>query len=1215
MANGCNVGNCEVPNSQPPASAIPGNIGIARAKCVIWDNDPLLARPNQFYTFPFSKATGEQLQDKNNKAQFETGAVTLKPQFEIHDMWVHTKRLTGSRVIGEGDSAISVPTFELDPVPCEEALADGRLPGSGPNSLYERDGKIPDENDKVDKTTGKSIFPHQVWLHIGNLFKNVVVLHPSEYKENLKREAQEKGITNRIEDPLQKCKGKIDLADLESAAKWDCISIVDGATGKRSFFPEMISKQTPDTTNPVHWSLEKFMPTWQGEDFFITLSKKSKDTDDSVDPGEVKDPPCTNQEQYKYLLYDISFTSPPTSVPNSGDTGVAWKNGISNEAFYIPPNRQGSEPTGTGGDARETAQEAARKEYWWRHKTYLLIEIGVGHPEHNYFIEIVKGRKPRFLHLGEEWDNTKRLEDGILTSSEDWKYIRKCRVLSEYEHVSGDELFRKETFQFSVRNHLGRLVITFSGYEGSPWVITRLDNDDQRFDFVKVLKPCIVPAAKIRIHGGNWSGSINFSPTKYIPSTVIPFHDRQLDTNKAKDEDLYMTFAHFGNSIKHRNDSIKTRFFKDPRFTERIIGYDVDAATVQEYHKNRSVELPLYEIYSNQYKKVGKGWVVDRPSSIPDLTTGLLPDFEKKLGFKDDGDGHRAIIQNIRQPTRAFPFGLTEDNTANYPYKEFVSQWDVGILLQAGSVTMPPLNDELNPDPNGFTSEKRFENFVTPIVPSWNLWLLGGEKPFKDSVDEFDISSLVTSINDSWSAEGYTTINHEMQVRCYIPDSFLPVSTQPGPGQIDDNLHALGQKLLKLHNQSFYLTISYWWDNGIGERDAPGNKINRNERPDDSDLLIQMTGIAYGATLEKSVNKLFMNFTVKDYSSILKNQFIFNSPFFDAVSDSLAVYELAKLAGFDDDDQRKRGIDRRPLGYLQKVLGDSHLAGCEKFTYNGEESLSRPFDLPGSFADVAAPSVRFQNGETYWSAITKIAQLATKVIFFDRWGVLKFENVPAIEAAFLAKEDKTKFKPIFDFVTSPFNVSDGNDDKLKASRFVFDPCKHASHLVYNVINYSRSVEDCVNQIILFSAGNDILLSDGSRVGGFIIEGYTFFDQIWDPNAEGFLGYRKPFYQSNGAFGSIEGVRKGIQHYARMKFPPAQVSFQTYGVPGLKALDIITLDSNLFYITEITHELDPATNRWWMNITAEWLKPFLGDLGILQGKGGTDSGAGNDGDDE
>ncbi len=77
----------------------------------------------------------------------------------------------------------------------------------------------------------------------------------------------------------------------------------------------------------------------------------------------------------------------------------------------------------------------------------------------------------------------------------------------------------------------------------------------------------------------------------------------------------------------------------------------------------------------------------------------------------------------------------------------------------------------------------------------------------------------------------------------------------------------------------------------------------------------------------------------------------------------------------------------------------------------------------------------------------------------------------------------------------------------------------------------------------------------------------------------------------------------------MKFPPVIMSFKTNGVPGLKALDIISLDGNIAYITELTHELDAESNKWWMNITAEWLKPFKGELGFLEATEPTTTGGG------
>lgn len=1184
---------CRVGPNQEHASAVPGNIGIVNAKILVWDNDPLQGRPFQQFSWPFSQATAEQMRENVNNAEFQLNSVFLKPIYEIHDTWLATVKPTGQFTGKETeDPTDDREIFILDFAKPKSDAGRSRMPGG---VIYNRNGQASSDGKiKGDDTTGKDIFPHQVWLHIGSLLKTNIPQHPSEYElpTSSVRNYQNLIATRQVPANKNEWFQKFTLAELQNCPKWEMREIVDGTTGKQSFWPTMIGKRTSE---PVHWSLEKMTPVWQGQDFFVTIVLGDQDVNDAVEKDE-NDLVDSDTQLYKYLIFD------PAEKPTIAGAGE-WFNGISNEAFYVAPDPN-PEPN---SNPEKDAAKAARKLYWWRHKSYILIEIGHSDPDNNYFIELVKGRKPRFLHIGYEWDNKKRIDGGSEeTSPDDFLFVKKCRVLSEFNEISVAELFKKKDFRLTVRNHLGRFVITFEGYEGSPWVVNRLDNDPSRFDFQKLPIPMVVPAGKMRIHGGNISCAVGYSPLRYSPAATLKFNDREADTFEVTDKDLFMTFATIGNSEKYSNDAIKRRFFKNPKFKYRKIGYDLDASEVDDIIENKTVRIPVYQLYPDQYKKIGKGWIQN--TTNPPATGGGTIGFP--LAKKPSGvvSGlivpHKASIINLRSPGRKFTFGLEESTNSSYPYKEYASTWDVGIVLKSGSVELPAFKETTTL--GSLSSEKKiFRDYVTPIVTQWSHLVLGGAKPFQDRVEPFDISSLTTSIKDSWSAESFVTINHEMHIRCYIPDSVLPTSVN-SQGQIENNLYTLGQKILALHNKAFYVTVSYWWENGVGERDAPGNIIDRDGHPRNSPLLIQMSGIAINATLEKSVNKLYINFTVKDYSYILNSQLIANSPFFDAVSDAVAVYELCRLAHFDDDQEPKRGIDRRPLGYLQKVITDPNLAQCQSFRYNGEECIYRLYDLPGSYSDFANPSVHFQNGENYWSAIQKIAKLAAKVVYFDRWGVLKFENSPAIEAAFNTGETQV-FNPKFQFVSTPFPVrSNGGPGSTSDDRFIFNPNQHSSHQVWEVITYSRSVEDCINQIVLFTASNDILLEDGKRTGGFIIEGYTFFEQIFNPAAEGFLGFRKPFYQSNGLFGGIEGVRIGLQHYAKMKYPPAQVSFQTYGVPGLKPLDIITLDDNLFYITEIAHELDPTTNKWWMNVSGEWLKPFLGTLGFLEERGETDS---------
>jgi len=1164
--------------------------------------------------WPFSEGTERQMQETVPDAVFQMGTAFLRPTFKHHDMFVCTRNpkkaadtpeIEGPPAPGttSGDSQVD---FVGSPESGVGHIAQPRMPGG---EIYKCNGgknesecpTAPDsEGDQVpasDPSTGRDIFPHQVWEHKGNLFSNTVLIHPSEYQvplSDLQAVGQSPG---PVLGPT--------MEKLQSAAKWDYIEVADN--GKLSIWPIMITKQSPDLGNSVHWTLEKWTPTWQGQDFFVTVRFGDKRTDDTKDPNAGA--PLSLTAPYDpFLRYNLEK-----------DEGGGHFPGITNQAFHVAPQKAVPGSGRNQDDLNDDATRAAREAYDWRYKTYLLIEVGVHDPLHNYFIELRKGSKPRFLHLGEEWDNPKRLEQGVNADPNSptagFNWYRKCRELSQYDGFNTDQLFKQKDFKFSVRNHLGRIVVTFEGYEANPWVIRRLDNDPRRSDFSKTLIPMVTPSGKVRIHGGNVSCAVNYTPTEYMPFATIPFVNRQVDTgpdndDRADDDDVYITFSHMGNSIQYTKLSVKETYFDDDRFLYEKVGYDCDAYMVHEKIKNVTETIRIYEEYDEQYRLYGKGWYNQTPRTEKEWEVERDTDTQLPLppahinGMALDGGVESALrIVNARDPSLEFPLTLDEPIEGHYEWKDYIAKWDVGIELQAGSVKLsPPSGENALPVDDNF-DHKVFENYITPIATNWRLIVLGGGKPFEGSVQPFDISPLVSHISDSWSAEDFHSLNHEMEMKCYIP---IESTATANPQDEDDpeliNLFNLGRKLLSLHDKAFYVTVAYWWDVGIGHRWVESNIINREgENPNTNDVLIQMTGVAYGAELTRSNNLLTMSFSVRDYMSVLENQLLFNSPFFDGVQDVQAVYELGKLAGLADESGGALGVDRRPLGYLRKVMNDGNLIAEQIFNYNGEKSRSERYDLPGTYASLSEPSVKFQNGESYENAVKRIAQLSGKTVYFDRWGVLRLETPAALTAAFASANEDLEFTPVFDFVSTPIvrasNVPDpgegGTDD------FIFDPTVHAAHLVYNALTYRRSVEECANQIIIMSASNDIRNADGSRTGGFIIEGYTFFDQMWKPESEGFIGYRKPLYQQEGAFGSVEGVRNAIGIYAKKKFPPVIMTFETYGVPGLKALDIITLDGNLAYITEISHDLDPETNRWWMNITAEWLKPFKGELGFLE----------------
>jgi hypothetical protein len=1105
-------GSCEVNPSWKSASAVAGNIGIVKARVMVWDHDPFEARATQVTSLPMSGMAAQRIDPSiSQNVMFEAGAAMLKPEFKPDHMLVFAEKR---------DSSGENPEFDMAKT----------------------------GNPEFDNPSGKGRY---LWQHVGSLFTSDIVIYPSEY-EAQNWEAIAKSRMYELKDAL-------------SAPKWDYTQIRENNID--AYCPVMKAKQVANYEAPIHWTLERYHDIWQGMDFWITVELRGKQPDETSNPINQKElAEITPQDDFrKEYLYLMAFLGNQPKDEAWGLKGNTWINGVSNAPYYTSPDNE---------------QEQGKRFGFWennfKYKSYILVEVGVGNMAgrrewggacNHYFIELVKGKNPRFIYLGPSF------------STQAGKVIMASRVLGEFPISVNDLFSNKNRIKFLVRNHLGRIVITFEGHEDQPWVITRTDYRDQASGSDASFVPIVIPPGRIRIHGGNISCLLNFSVAQYVPSGYIPFtgtRSIQADTHNAKNKDLYMIFSQPGNLPKYENNRIQ-RMFSDKRFLGQKFGYECDAYQTTEIFQNSPRVMDLYQSLPKQFMIYGKGYIL----SSNGLELGAITKHQIKI---------MPLNESGKTITNSFSFGLSDDNAKDYPYKDYVSEWQFQIEFLAGSIDVYTSSDKKSQysgydENDDMVNYDTYENAMTPILTGVNVWILGGEKSFEGKVEPFDISTLVTKMTDSWKSEDYSYINHEMQLSCYLP---------MGPSVGDnDEIFALAKKLYALHDKFFYLSVSYYWDSGIGERTTPAFPIALDPETQ-PEPFIQMTGIASSCKFNRSANQLMMEISVKDYSYVLDKQQIFNSPFFDAVSDVEAVLALGKMAGFDSSTEQtgRSYVNRKPLAYLSKVVKDP-----SKMVYyhNGEKVVTRPYDLPGQYAVIfATGNQRAQEGESYLSYIKKIANYG-KTIYFDRWGVLKMENSPAKEVAFTGQttEDPTapysKYLDIsskFDFFSSPHHPD-------------FDPDIHASHLLYISMDFQRLMEDCVNHITLMTASPDVKKDkDGKPMGGLIVEGYTFFEQIFDPTSEGFIGFRKPYVQTSGLMGGRAELRKTMQHYAKQKYPISIITIQTFGVPGLKPLDIITVDGNKFYITDISHDIEPKENRWWMNITAEWLKPFTGFLGQL-----------------
>jgi len=1189
---------------------IPGNIGLLKSKISIYEHNPFWARPYQNITFPFTELAGAEItsdphyewdhrpNEKNTKDKqnvvFQFGQAFLQPlnlRFcnfvaTIHD----TTQLIGRSVPGQ-----VVRKLDIVKGMKSSSIIASNLPNSDPNSVY-------NSPNRVVPSRGKYNFPHLLFIYEGSAIYNTTIMNPSEYATPIAAEAEGKNLEELQANQRQKLLSQL------GTALWDLTSETNPKDIFDVIYPVMVGRRTCQSCDPIHWTLRKYTPMYQGQDFSIRFNQIDSATDEFKMTGYPYAELGGNsmklgEEGTPFFPFFEPAHKGFTGYPVDSKLKKAYENGVSNIAYY------------SFTDTEEGGQNHIRN-YYLKNKAYIMIEVGSGlwnnpHDDsnrkvgHNYFIEMIKGKKPRFLHFGYDlrgFDGEG--PDGIEGKADDSRI--KLRVLSEFD-LSFDELLSKEQeLKIQIRNHMGDIIITFNGVE-QPWRISRTDFvRDNNKKVVEKRVPMVIPNGTMKIHGGNMTVGIMYGPLIYEERGQVVFRDRQADLGKARDEEIYATFARPGdNDTDQAKPRMKAKkFFTDRQFDNLKMGYDADAYEVNEIHKNLPAKINIYQIFSDNYQKFGRQWAYpeDKPQTEGPFWLAESP---SRLSIR--------VVRNYDEEGLpkglAYKFnldGISQDAMGSDG--QYIGLWDVAIDFEAGSLSLPPVSPEsFNLGRDEIPSEDMDGNFigrgenrvllynVTPVAPAWSLVVLGGEKVIKEDMEE-DISEFVETISDGWTSEEYTSINHETNLQLY-----LPISTGTAKG--DEKVG----KILSLIDKTFFVTISYWWADGMGLNrsiQTAYSKKSDDYDPAEDPRLIQMTGIAYGAEVNRSVNKIRMNIAVKDYMEPLKQAFVWNCPFFDSVSDTNAIYELVKMAGFDNsvenhDDvpgqQGTKGIDRRPLGFIRELTKTRVKGLKDPVIWNEERHVHDYFALPGSYADINNPVMKFSNGTPYKDIIDKIVKLYGKTVYFDRYGVMIVEVSPAKLTAFARAKTDTSDpdSPLFDpdinalikaaFVTSPrLKIWNIDDEKFVK----FDPEKDTPFIVYNVAKIKRNVADSINSIGMMSA-----TAPDQEKTGFMIKGRTFYDQIWDPEAEGFFGYRKMLWHQEGIYGNDQSMNSAMTQYARMKYPPFQVSFEAYGTPGLKPLDIIMLDRQPLYITEINHDLDPKTNMWWMNISAEWIKSF------------------------
>jgi len=812
----------------------------------------------------------------------------------------------------------------------------------------------------------------------------------------------------------------------------------------------------------VHWRLSKKTSLYEGEDFFIEFYRYSKDKS--------------------------------ASSTASGKSGIPFGLGIYDALDVNSDESQEQEEYDT--DAPDPL-DLFNQEYY-------VVELGNGDPDFNYFIILAERSDPICVSMR---------NNGVRASA---------RIISQNKKISAKSLLASEKFRMTVRNHLGKLVIEFSGkgINYDPWII------EDRLNENPVVK---VPNGRMTIWGGNLLGGFCFSPLTYhyYPiREVLKYRTSGGRTRRSVSETLGITFEYPPDTSSDPNvvvadpDEITPlpNFIQLKAGVRQYLKLTASDSEIEELIKN--VNVPRYSIrereelftqdsqffkeylnsnitpinrgwffYQNPLKEVGNMGSNWTDNSFIEITKGRggvdainQDDYFKiivymRVGHHDFGDGWK--LMTCKTPVMSSIRLISEEGNA--------VRWDDGTTIVEGS----------RPGP------------------------IGGEAYYLDASDH------VMHYSDSWSMSTFNEIEHTGTVKFLLNENInVP--------------HNVSAQLLSLRNKAFYIEMWAGYDN-----------CNYTLLPGFYKLF---TGVCFGGQTEILQGRKFLTCKIFDYTKILKDQRLFNSPFFDGVRDVNAVLEIMKIAGF-----RYKGLF--DPGYLTNLMANSSFSVSQnqQVHVDGRSFRVQPYALPSEYARLNQPAFKFQEGDTLYSAIQKIAERAGKLFYFDQHGIAHYEDY--LDVVVRAAQGVEEFDLLWAF-TSNAELYPGQ-------------------VIYNKAEFSYDVESVHNHLKIMSNTPDMTP---------IFRDEMNYNSINNPGTEGFLGYKRTLYQQEPFFGSEQNVNKIIDFYKLMYRPPVVYNFETYGLP-MRAGDFVVVDGQSVRVVNVNHTLDPEKNEWWMQVECERFQPI------------------------
>jgi hypothetical protein len=680
-------------------------------------------------------------------------------------------------------------------------------------------------------------------------------------------------------------------------------------------FPTQVAA-TPGSGS-IHWKVTKTVPLFKGEDFFIHFRRGAHE----VDLTNVASKPFALPE-YRFLDANLAGGGGNYRIPavpaNSGIVDYKKTANVGNTVTYA------------------AIADSGKLFDFWR-QPYIVVELNgpqssTGFGDTKLCIVFTQNHYPTFFKV-----------------IDFAKIIPFSFALGVYKEASCASLFASKDFRMTLRNHLGKMVITFSGYENKPWIIentAKTPNEDKIF---RIPNKC-----EISIWSGNMSLGFSFSPLQYAKSATfeIPPNPRvSAGSNSPASEpiampkkgytDHYMFLSIrdcWPDELSPQGEKTKLDYRKFAGTRTPFYGHD---ANVVIEPGNPSPNLDAY--FTNTEDKIK---ITGAPPSKIELEK-IEVSYSATGGTIDSNVGTTAVLVSGGDESR--------------------------VLLLRARVSLTA----------GSTSAGGHEvsSCITPIITHIRLVAIPDNKDVWVP-SEIDISDNVMSFNDSWTTGDYTTTEHSGTIKFLITDGIQ--KTLPQTNLIEG-----------LKDKAFYIEV---WAGYNSKSYTFGCK-------EDPKLWKLFTGICMGGTVTQEPIKRILECKIVDYSEILKQSLFFNSPFFDGMRDVNAVNEILSMVGFKNATSNKAMGIVDP-GYYVKQLVTSHASSTAPpgggfqstliSTIDGRNYNYSSYALPFSWDRLQSPVFKYNDGTKLYDALLDWAKKGSKMMFFDQCGGFHWEESSGI---------------------------------------------------------------------------------------------------------------------------------------------------------------------------------------------------------------------------